>query len=172
MAITYTVFCKKSAREVSPEQLLKGILESDLHTIAEGYEVPEEVILAALGQLRMANVSPPGFDFYRLSYRDNGLRQVDVHRWEMPDNAGGVIQEALLDLEAKQSPGAKQIRNHIESTTEIAFAQFGSMPDEAMAPVLASEVMRWLAQYYEGIIQADDYWWELGHHKEYQKIKT
>jgi len=41
-----------------------------------------------------------------------------------------------------------------------------------MAPVLASEVTRWLAEQYDGIIRAsDDSWWELGAiYHEYQPL--
>ncbi len=42
-----------------------------------------------------------------------------------------------------------------------------------MAPVLASEVARWLGARFGGIIRAaDDSWWELGRHGEYQPLRA
>jgi hypothetical protein len=163
MAIRYTVYCKRSVAGVTPEQLLAGVQSVDLHTIAEGDEIPDEVIVEALGQLRIENVDPSGFRFYRLCYRPAGKRQIDVERWQTAGEVQGVAAEVLEGLEDEGHPALGRIRAHLQGTVDIVAASFGSSPGEQMAPVLASEVTRWLAEKYDGIIRAaDDTWWELG----------
>jgi hypothetical protein len=172
MPIRYTVYCQQSVAAVTPQQLLAGTREADLHTIAENDDIPDDVILDALKQLRIETVEPQGFRFYRLCYRPNGVRQIDVERWQTAAEVRVVVAEVLEDLEATGHPALDRIRAHLGKTVDVVDASFGSMPGERMAPVLASEVTRWLAAKFEGIIRAaDDSWWELGGHGEYKQLQ-
>src|SRR5579872_7560386 len=101
MAIRYTVYCKRSVKEVTPRQLLAGTQIADLHTIAENDNVPEETIVSALRLLRIENVDPVGFRFFRLYYRPEGKRQIDIERWQTLDEVQAVVVEVLEDLETK-----------------------------------------------------------------------
>jgi hypothetical protein len=171
MGIRYTAYCKKSVAHVTPDQLLAGVKRADLHTIAENNDVPEDAIVSALGQLRIENVDPSGFRFYRFSYRPEGKRQIDVERWVTGDEVRGVAAEVLENLEADGHPALARIRTHLLESVDIVSASFGSSPGEAMAVVLASEVTRWLAEQFDGIIRAADYsWWQLGKYHEYQPL--
>lgn len=173
MAVRYTVYCQKSVAAVAPEQLLAGTRVADLHTIAEGNDISDEVILDALGQLRIENVDPQGFRFYRLCYRPPGARQVDVDRWQTAGQVRTVVAEHLELLEHKRHPAIERIRAHLERTVDIVNASFGSSPEEEMAPVLASEVTRWLAWKFDGLVcWPDDSWWELGRFGEYQPLRV
>jgi hypothetical protein len=172
MAIRYTVYCQQNAAEVSPEQLLAGASEADLHTIAENDEVPDDLIVDALHQLRIQNLDPQGFRFYRFCYRADGMRQIDVERWQTVEEVRGVVAEVLEELEYKGHPALDRIRAHLVHTVDIVDASFGSEPGERIAPVLASEITRWLAVKFGGIIRAaDGSWWELGRHGEYQPFR-
>jgi hypothetical protein len=171
MPIRYTVFCKRSAAAVTPEQLLAGTRVADLHTIAEFDDIPEEVIVDALEQLRIENVDPSGFRFYRLSYRPAGVRQIDMERWQTPEEVSTIVAEVLENLKVNGRPALERIRGHLQQTVDIIDASFGAMPGERMAPVLASEAMRWLAEKFDGIIRdANGAWWELGRHHEYKPL--
>src|SRR5262249_31740462 len=114
-----------------------------------------------------------GFRFFRLSYRPTGKRQIDVERWQTEDEVRAVVAEVLEDLEAEGHPALGRIHAHLRQTGDIVSASFGSAPGEAMAPILASEVTGWLAEHFDGIIQAaDDSWWELGpRFHEYQRLR-
>ena len=172
MAMRYTAYCKKSAADVTPAQLLAGTTDADLMTIAEYDDVPDALVESALGQLRMDRVEGDGFHFYRLSYRPEGVRQIDVERWQTIEEVREVVAEVLEDLEAREEPLLHKLRPHLDATVDIVDASFGSSPDEVMAPVLASEVTRWLAERFDGIIRAaDDSWWELGSVGEYVRMR-
>jgi hypothetical protein len=173
MAIRYTVYCKRSVAAVTPEQLLAGVQVADLHTIAENDDIPDDVIVDALGQLRIENVDPIGFRFYRFCYRPAGKRPIDVERWQNAEEVQGVVAEVLASLADDGHPALARIRTHLQQTVDIVDASFGSSPEEQMAPVLASEVARWLAEKFDGIIRAaDDTWWELGpRYHEYQPLR-
>jgi hypothetical protein len=173
MAIRYTVYCQQSVADVTPEQLLAGAQVADLHTIAENDDVPDDVIVAALDQLRIVNVNPPGFRWYRVCYCPDGMRQIDVERWQTAEEVRSVLGEVLEGLRAEESPRLACIQSHFEKTVDVVDASFGSAPGEQMAPILASEVTRWLAEKYSGIIRAaDDTWWELGRYGEYQPLRS
>jgi hypothetical protein len=169
VAIRYTVYCTKSAAHVTPEQLLAGVREADLLTIAENDDVPDDVAETAVSNLAITDLQPERpFTFYRLIYRPGPVRQIDVERWSSPDEVEGDIAELLEDLEAGAEPLLPRIRPHLESVVDVVSASFGSAPGEAMAPILASEVARWLAEHFDGIIRAaDDTWWQLGTVGEY-----
>lgn len=171
MSARYTVYCKISVAAVTPEKLLDGICCADLHTIAEGNDIAEKTIVDALGQLRIEDVDPGGFRFYRLCYRPEGKRQIDVERWQTPEEVKCDLDEVLEELEHDSHPALERIRNHLRSTIDIVDASFGYSRGQEMAPVLASEITRWLAEMFDGIIRAaDDTWWELGEHQEYEEL--
>lgn len=65
----------------------------------------------------------------------------------------------LEDLEASAHPLLERIRSHLADTVDIVSASFGSSPEEQMAPILASEAARWLAEQFDGIIRAADGFW-------------
>jgi len=172
MAARYTVYCRKSAANVTAVELLAGTRIADLHTIAEGEGIPEEAIVSALRQLRMENLGSSGFKFYRLCYRPDGNRQVDIERWQTIEEVRTVVEEVLEDLEATSHSVLPRIRSRLAETVDIVDASFGSSESERMAPVLVSEVVRWLAEQFDGIIRAADHsWWELGpKYHEYKPI--
>ena len=151
------------SRKVTPEELLDGTTDTDLETIAEGYGVPDVVVADALGQLRIENTRASGFVCYRLGYRPEGKRQIDIERWPTPDKVRANVTEVLEDLESTGNPLLERIRSHLSETVDIVDVSFGASPGEQMAPVLASEAVRWLAEKFDGIIRDDgDAWWQLG----------
>jgi hypothetical protein len=171
MGIRYTVYLRRSAAHVTPAELLAGTRIADLYTIAEFSDVPDAMIRDALGQLRIENVDHAGFRFYRLCYRPDGMRQVEVERWQTPAEVRADAAEVLELVTARNHPALGRIRDHLHGTVDIVSASFGSAPGERMAPVLASEVTRWLAEEFDGLVRdADDSWWELGQYKEYVRL--
>ena len=158
MAQRHTVYLKQSAARVTPEQLLEGIREIDLHLLAESCGVSDELIDEALASLRIEKVKPRGFVFWRLIYRPGEVQQVDIDR--LPNV--GAIAEVLEDLDP-DLPCSNVVRRHLSECVESVSASYGGMPGEAMAPILGSEVCRWLAEQFGGIIEdPSGDWYELG----------
>ncbi len=99
------------------------------------------------------------------------MRQIDIDRTQSLDEAQGVATEVLDELEARGHEALARIRSHLAGTVDIVDASFGSSPGEQMAPTLASEVARCLAEDYDGIIRAaDQTWWKLGPYGEYAPL--
>lgn len=170
MPIRYTAYCKRTAAGVSPTQLLSGTTEGDLMMLAEAAGVPDDVALAAFDQLRIDRVRGDGFSFYRLSYRPDGVRQIDVERWASLEEARADAAEVLADLEAAAHPLLDALRPHLEATVDVVSASFGFGRGEAMAPILAGEVVRWIASRHDGIVRADDAWWRPDGADQYVRI--
>lgn len=158
----HTVYLKQSAAKVTPGQLLDGIQEIDLATLAESCGVSDDLIDEALQNLRIEKVKPRGFVFWRLVYRPGQVRQVDIDRWPSAKTATGVIAEVLENLDP-ELPCLEAVRAHLGECVDSVSASYGSMPGEAMAPILGSEVCRWLAQTFGGVIcDPSDDWYEPG----------
>lgn len=168
MAQRHTAYLKQSAVVITPKQLFDGIREVDLALLAESCGVSDDLIDEALANLRIEKVKPRGFVFYRLIYRPGEVRQVDIDRWPTAKLAAGVIAEVLENLDP-DLPCLEAVRGHLGECVDSVSASYGSMPGEAMAPVLGSEVCRWLAEKFGGIVRdpAGD-WYELG---EYPDLK-
>jgi hypothetical protein len=162
MAQRHTVYLKKSAARITPRQLLAGIREIDLGEIAEVCGVSLDLAQEAHDNLRIEKIEPRGFTFYRLFYRPGAQRQVDIHRWRSQAQVKGVIAEVLDNLDLT-NPAAAKVQEFLGGCVDIVSASYGSMPGEAMAPILGSEVCRWLAEKLGGIIRdPGDDWFELG----------
>lgn len=169
MADRFIVYCKKSVSALTPEELLAGVQLADLHTIAEDYDLSDEEITDALNQLRVANITLGAFQRFRLSYRTEGERQIEVERWPIREIVEGVKEEVLQDMEGEAL--FEKVNAHFKETVDIVWASFGSSAEEAMAPVIASEAMRWIAEKYDGIVRHGSVWWRLGaRYHEYQLL--
>jgi hypothetical protein len=127
---------------------------------------------AAVSNLAITDVEPERpFTFYQLIHRPGEVRQIDVERWPSRDEVEVDLAELLEDLEAGAEPLLPRIRPHLEGVVDVVSASFGSAPGEVMAPILASEVARRLAEHFDGIIRAaDDGWWQLGAVGEYVRM--
>jgi hypothetical protein len=163
MAIHYTVYCKKSVARVTAAELLKGVTDADLLTLAKKDGVAEEQVADALDRLRMENLKPPGFVVYRMHYRPTTMRQVDVECWESKDDIQAILDEELEELAAEGHPHFKPIRAHLKQCVDVLDVSCAPGPTEAMGRTLAAEAARWLAAHFDGIIRtADEKWWRLG----------
>ena len=168
MAQRHTVYLKQSAAKITPEQLLDGIREVDLHLLAESCGVSDELIDEALVNLRIEKVKPKGFNFWRLVYRPGERRQVEIDR--LPN--AGAIAEVLEHLDP-DLPCSDAVRAHLGECVESVSASYGSMPGEAMAPILGSEVCRWLAEKFCGTMEdPSDDWYELGECPDFKPLQA
>jgi hypothetical protein len=153
MAQRHTVYLKRSAEDVAPERLLAAIRAVEWDLVAESCGVPMERISEADEHLRIENVKPPGFIWYKLRYRPGNQRPVDIERWETPEQAAGVIAEVIENLDP-EAPSYAKLRKYLEGCVDTVSGSYGSnLPGEAMAPILASQACLWLAQQLGGIIR-------------------
>jgi hypothetical protein len=153
MAQRHTVYLKRSAEGVTPEQVLAAIRAVEWDLVAEACGVPMERISEAHENLRIENVKPPRFLWYKLHYRPGEQRPVDIERWESADMVAGVIREVIDDLDPNAAWHGT-VRGHLEGCSDTVSGSYGSnLPGEAMAPILASQVCLWLAQELGGLIR-------------------
>jgi hypothetical protein len=101
MAQRHTVYLKRSAECVTPEKVLASIRDVEWDLVAEACEVPRARISEADENLRIVNAEPPGFVWYKLHYRPGNKRPVDVERWRSLDQAAGVLEEVIDNLDQK-----------------------------------------------------------------------
>jgi hypothetical protein len=152
MAQRHTVYLKRFAEGVTPAQILASIRDVEWDLVAQACGVPMGRISEADENLRVENVRPPGFVWYKLHYRPGNQRPVDIERWRTPDEAAGVIEEVIDDLDSKGRWYAR-VRAFLEGCTDTVSASYGSARGEEMAPILGSQVCLSLAQQFEGLIR-------------------
>ncbi len=153
MAQRHTVYLKRSAEAITPEQLLTAIRAVEWDLVAEACGVPMERISEADENLRIENFKPPGFIWYKLYYRPGGQRPVDIERWQTPDVAAGVIAEVIDNLDLEAATYGKVQRYLAECVDTVSGSYGSNLPGETMAPIFASQVCLWLAQQLDGIIR-------------------
>jgi hypothetical protein len=163
MAAWLTVYCKRSLAHVTAAAIAGALADADLHTRAEGYDLPEEQADAALANLRVEAMDSSDGRFCKVSYRPGQSRPLFVYRWAAKDGVDEELAEALEDL----SPDAELIRPVLAQTVEVAAVELGWNQVEDMGLVLGVEIARYLAEQGEGLLkdQEDDWWLLDGHFK-------
>jgi hypothetical protein len=153
MAQRHIVYLKRSAADVTPQQLLKAIRDVEWDLVAEACKVPRKWISEADENMRITRVGRSRkFRRYQLHYRAGDQRPVDLERWESEDMAKGVIQELMDDM--RPSETNDKARRFLAGCVDTVSGSYGSaLPGESMAPILASQACLWLAQQFDGIIR-------------------
>lgn len=154
MPIRHTVYCKRSAAAVTPENLLRHLNRLDFLTLGEDYELSEDRVEAAL-PLRIENTDPSGFGEFRLCYGKLETRPIDIDRWTGEQHRGAV-EETVENLTIEDQTRVKRISDVLRGSVDSVSISFGIDPPAAM---FAWEVVRYLASEFEGIIEADDGEW-------------
>lgn len=171
MSLGYTVYLRRSLADVAPRQVVEGVRQADLLTLAEASGVAEADAEWAEDHLAITEGQAGApFTSFELAYRPSGNRQVEVERWST-DLVRLGVEEVLDDLAREQNPLYSRVRRHMDAVIDVVSASFGVAQAGSMASVVASEVARWLADQFDGIIRSpDDRWWQLGPHGEYQEL--
>ncbi len=162
MAWWITIYCRKSVANVSAAQLLAGIRDRDPEasagvdylTLAEDYEVAEELVKPALDALRVEAQSAEPLDF-EVAYREPGLRPIVVHHWAEPERVKEELEEAK---DVRSVP--RSLAKRLAETKEIVALELGFPMLEDMGVVFAYEIARYLAQKGDGLIVDDDDRWQ------------
>lgn len=152
-----TVYCKQQISGVSAERLCSGIRDNDYWTLAEQYEVDEDLVDPALELLR---IEPDGNGF-QLHYRPAGDRPLAIHLWKSPDRVKEEIAEVLESIEDVHSEIAARIQEHMREVQVVIGIEMGYSQLEDMGIVFAYEIARWFGQNYSGLIKGDDDNWSM-----------
>lgn len=155
MPLRHTVYCSRSSAAVSPEKLFEELDILDYLTLAEDYDIAEEVVQAAL-PLRIKNVEPGRFRLYHLSYGPPKTRPIEIDRWETVELHRGAVNETIDNLTITDKTRLKKISDLLRKSVDSVSVSFGSDPPAAM---FAWEVVRYFASEFKGIIEANDGEW-------------
>ncbi len=160
MSAFWHLYCKRTLAHLTPAALAAGIAPADFHTEAEGYEVPEEQVEAALSYLSI-EAEGDGFSRWALRYRPEGMRQVYIWRSDKPQEVAELLNEAREAVHGLRK-GARTIKRHLAETQEVVSIELGWGQLGDMGIVLAYEVARWLATEGDGLMRDhEDVWWIL-----------
>lgn len=156
-----SVYCRKSVGRITPARLLNGIRDSDreapagvdYHTLAEDYDVDEDAVDAALGELRVAPASK--FDVYAVHYQAGTARPVFVRRWTK--DASVHVEEAI----ERRSP-SPALAKRLRASVDVIGIELGASQLSDFGIVVAYEIARYLSQKGDGIIvDLQDNWTEV-----------
>jgi hypothetical protein len=154
MAAWITVYALQPA-ELSPADVLAALHATDLHTLAEAFDLDEPVVDAAVAALRMN--AGAGLDGACLHYRAPELRPIQFHRWCEPDRVAEELSEVRDGGELDPEVDAG-----LAGVVEVVALELGWPMLEDMGVVIAWEVARVLAHATGGLVKDhDDYWWRV-----------
>ena len=149
-----SVYSRRRLNGITPDQVLGALNQADLWTLAEDYDVDDDLVDAALPHLRVERVGP---DHLRVHYREPSQRQVEVRRWTASDR----VAEEIEELQLPSGNRGERIRGALAATVEVVGIEFGWSQTTDMGVVLAYEVARLLAAEGEGLIKGDDEAWSV-----------
>ena len=152
-----SIYCKHPIGAVTPDQLKSGIRDNDYWTLAEQYNVDEDLVDPALAALQ---VDADG-NGYQLHYRCRGERPLLIHVWDSPDRVKEEIEEAVECFENASAKNKTHIQNHLAEVQAVVGIEMGFSQLEDMGIVFAYKVARWLGQHRGGLIKDDDDNWSL-----------
>lgn len=150
-----SVYCTQSIDDVTPEQLRSDIRDNDYWTLAENYDVDNDLVDPALALLRI-ETDRNGF---QLHYRPEGERQLAIHCWTNPERVKEESEEVLELFDVDSGETATRIQEHMKNVQAVIGIEMGFSQVEDMGVVFAYEVARWFGQYRGGLIKGvDDNW--------------
>jgi hypothetical protein len=162
MAWWLTVYCTRSVADLTAADLARGLRDGDpqapagvdYDTLAEGFELDEDLVAPALAALR---VEPPDGSSIavEIHFRPGSEhRPISVHLWDDPARIAEELEETR---ENREPPPAAE--RTLAGTVAIVALELGFPMLENMGIVIATEAARWLAQKGAGVICDDDNQW-------------
>ncbi len=143
-----TVYCSEPVDSIDPDQLLAGLSQADYWTLAEVYEVNEELVDPALARLQII----PSGENLQLHYRPEGERQLEIHRWTNGARIAEEIREVLEWIGEDRSERASAIQAFLPKVQGIVAVEMGFGQLEDLGIALAYEIARWFAHNCRGLI--------------------
>ena len=145
-----TAYCPENIDDVTPESL-STIRDNDFWTLAEDYDVADELVSPALKLFKIEEAQ----DGYQLIYRPDGERQLAIRCWASPDRIDEEISEAKKSIGGSSSAMAESIA----ATMAVVAIELGAIQMTDMGIVIAYEVARWFGGHKNALIKSvDDDW--------------
>lgn len=152
-----SVYCSKALGDMPPADTLAAeIRNNDFWTLAEDYEIDEDLVDPALANFC---IEPDGSGF-NLHYRPEGERPIAVHYWTKPERVEEEIQEVHEQLGGNNAAVGK-IKQHLQAVQAVVGIEMGFSQLEDMGIVFAYEIARWFGRNRGGMIKDDDDNWSF-----------
>ena len=155
MPARHVVYCKRTAAEVTPDNILKHLKVFDFWTLGEDYDISEEAVDAALS-LNVKNIHEGQFRLYHLTYGTSDTRPIEIDRWETREQRRSAVDDKIDNLSIEEKARVAKITEFLRNSVDSVSVAFGIDPPAAM---FAWEVVRYFASEFDGIIEADDGEW-------------
>jgi hypothetical protein len=154
-----TIYLSKPLDDLNAARLRDGITDRDptahagvdYDTLAESYDVDEDLVGDAVSQLAVHQVGEDPLD---LEVRYGSDRPIVVHRWREPAR----VAEELAEAEEVRSPPGS-VLERLRQSREVIGLELGFSQLEDMGIVFGFEIARYVAQRGDGIIVDDDDQW-------------
>jgi len=150
MPLWVTAYCSESIDDVTTESL-GSMRENDYWTLAEDYDVDDELVSPALNLFKITEAK----DGFQLSYRPDGERQLAIRCWTTPERVAEEISEV------KESIGTSNpaLAESIAAAKAVVAIELGASQMKDMGIVFSYEVARWFGTHKNAFIKGvDDDW--------------
>ena len=152
-----SIYCTESTDDVRADQMLAGIRDNDYWTLAEQYEIDEDLVDHALAMLTIDSDD----NGWQLRYRPAGERQLAIHRWASRDRVTEEVDEVLESFDNDSSDVATRVRQHLSKVQTVIGIEMGFSQLEDLGIVFAFEISRWFGRCKGGLIKDDDGKWSM-----------
>ena len=150
-----SVYCSKALGDMPPADTLAAeIRKNDFFTLAEDYEIDEDLVDPALANFRIE----PDDSGFNLHYRSTGERPIAVHYWTKPERVKEEIQE-VHELLGGDSAAVGKVKQHLQTIQAVVGIEMGFSQLEDMGIVFAYEIARWFGRNRRGMIKDDNDNW-------------
>ncbi len=163
MAAWFSVYCTHSVSEITADNILTALRDSDMHMVAESFNIDDdEAIEAAVNGLQIELIADQSDVRFRVLYRPPEFRPIIVHVWSDPTRVKSELKEAAEQLELATGSGISYIKAHFEQVLEVVAVEFGWSQMRDLGVVFANQVAEYFARVANGVILDEgDCWWMM-----------
>ena len=150
-----SVYCTKPVNDVVADVVLLGVRQNDYWTLAEQYDIDDELVDPALTALRIS-ADNRGL---QLHYGQGKERPIAIHFWTSPEQVKEEIEEVEEFFCSQSNETSRIVLAHMRNVISVVGIEIGFTQLKDMGIVFAYEIARWFAANRSGIIRGEDDCW-------------
>jgi len=162
MSIWVNVFCRKTVKNVTPDELINGIVKRfELLCYLYGEDEPEKFFPNIKSESRE---NENNFDIFLLNYEKESSNFIRLERWGDKGKVADELEEFYELISGCQDESV--IKEYLDNTIETVGVELKLSDTEGLGWPIAIAAAAWLSDYADGIAYNSNDGWFLPTEKE------